>query len=141
MNSIFKLHSPFEPAGDQPQAISELLEGLEKGIKDQVLLGVTGSGKTYTMAKIIEQYKKPTIQSEVGIEWEYGQRAAELDPNGISIRQALWAGMMGGTAGAAMQWWWDSWIHPGNLWTVFNGAGIYAEKMDLTAKFQLLVDI
>ena len=40
--------------------------------------------------------------------------------------------MMGGTAGAAMQWWWDSWIHPGNLWTVFNGAGIYAEKMDLT---------
>lgn len=61
MNSIFKLHAPFEPAGDQPQAISELLEGLNNGLKDQVLLGVTGSGKTYTMAKIIEQSSRPAL--------------------------------------------------------------------------------
>ena len=61
MTSIFKLNSPFEPAGDQPQAISELLEGLNNGIKDQVLLGVTGSGKTYTMAKIIEQSSRPAL--------------------------------------------------------------------------------
>ncbi len=61
MSSIFNLKSPFEPAGDQPQAISELLKGLNDGIKDQVLLGVTGSGKTYTMAKIIEQSSRPAL--------------------------------------------------------------------------------
>lgn len=61
MNSIFKLNSPFAPAGDQPQAIKELLEGLNNGIKDQVLLGVTGSGKTYTMAKIIEESSRPAL--------------------------------------------------------------------------------
>ncbi len=61
MDSIFKLHSPFAPAGDQPQAIKELLKGLNDGIKDQVLLGVTGSGKTYTMAKIIEESSRPAL--------------------------------------------------------------------------------
>ena len=61
MESIFKLHSPFAPAGDQPQAIKELTEGLNNGIKDQVLLGVTGSGKTYTMAKIIEETSRPAL--------------------------------------------------------------------------------
>ena len=49
----FKIHSPFEASGDQPQAIKELCEGLQRGEKNQVLLGVTGSGKTFTMAKII----------------------------------------------------------------------------------------
>ncbi|MBE6453735.1 MAG: excinuclease ABC subunit UvrB [Alphaproteobacteria bacterium] len=61
MSSIFKLISPFSPAGDQPQAIDELLKGLKDGIKDQILLGVTGSGKTYTMAKIIEQSSRPAL--------------------------------------------------------------------------------
>ena len=61
MDSIFKLHSPFAPAGDQPQAIKELTGGLNNGIKDQVLLGVTGSGKTYTMAKIIEETSRPAL--------------------------------------------------------------------------------
>ena len=61
MSSIFKLHSPFAPAGDQPQAIKELTGGLNNGIKDQVLLGVTGSGKTYTMAKIIEETSRPAL--------------------------------------------------------------------------------
>ena len=61
MGSIFKLHSPFAPAGDQPQAIKELLCGLNNGLKDQVLLGVTGSGKTYTMAKIIEESSRPAL--------------------------------------------------------------------------------
>ena len=54
MSSIFQLESPFTPAGDQPQAIKELVDGINNGEKNQVLLGVTGSGKTYTMAKIIE---------------------------------------------------------------------------------------
>lgn len=85
-----------------------------------------------SMASIINKYNKPTIQSEIGINWESGTATAKVDPTGISIRQALWSGLLGGTAGAAMQWWWDSWIHPNNLWTVYNGAGIYAKEMDLT---------
>ena len=57
----FKINSPFEPAGDQPQAIKDLCRGLEKGERSQVLLGVTGSGKTFTMAKIIEQTQRPAL--------------------------------------------------------------------------------
>lgn len=57
----FKVVSPFEPAGDQPQAIQELVEGIQSGKKEQVLLGATGTGKTYTVAKVIEAVKKPTL--------------------------------------------------------------------------------
>jgi excinuclease ABC subunit B len=57
----FQLSSEFRPAGDQPQAIDELCEGLARGEKDQVLLGVTGSGKTFTMAHVIERLQRPTI--------------------------------------------------------------------------------
>lgn len=57
----FKLHSPFSPSGDQPQAIDKLVEGFNEGLKDQVLLGVTGSGKTFTMANIIEKLNRPTL--------------------------------------------------------------------------------
>src|SRR5271155_363544 len=57
----FKLASDYEPRGDQPQAISQLLSGLAAGDRHQVLLGVTGSGKTFTMAKIIEHTQRPTL--------------------------------------------------------------------------------
>ena len=57
----FKIESEFEPAGDQPNAIKSLTEGLNDGLTDQVLLGVTGSGKTYTMAKIIESTQRPAL--------------------------------------------------------------------------------
>src|SRR5713226_9055937 len=57
----FRLSSEFAPAGDQPQAIDELCEGLERGERDQVLLGVTGSGKTFTMAHVIERTGRPAI--------------------------------------------------------------------------------
>jgi excinuclease ABC subunit B len=57
----FQLVSEFSPQGDQPQAVEKLLRGLQQGAKDQVLLGVTGSGKTFTMAKVIEKYQKPTL--------------------------------------------------------------------------------
>ncbi len=57
----FRLVSDFEPRGDQPQAIAELTEGLENGEADQVLLGVTGSGKTFTMAKVIEAMQRPAL--------------------------------------------------------------------------------
>ncbi|MDD5731722.1 MAG: excinuclease ABC subunit UvrB [Patescibacteria group bacterium] len=57
----FKLHSNFEPSGDQAPAIEKLCDGLEKGYKDQTLLGVTGSGKTFTMANVIARVNKPTL--------------------------------------------------------------------------------
>ena len=59
--SQFKLHSPYEPAGDQPSAIAELTEGLNAGDKFQTLLGITGSGKTRTVANVIENVEKPTL--------------------------------------------------------------------------------
>lgn len=57
----FKLQSKYQPTGDQPQAIAELCDGLDKGVREQTLLGVTGSGKTFTMANIIQHYQKPTL--------------------------------------------------------------------------------
>jgi len=57
----FKLVAPFVPQGDQPQAIAALAEGLQQGLTGQTLLGVTGSGKTYTMASVIERVQKPTL--------------------------------------------------------------------------------
>lgn len=61
MEEKFVLSSKYKPAGDQPEAIEKLVEGIEDGLKDQVLLGVTGSGKTFTMANIIERVQKPTL--------------------------------------------------------------------------------
>ena len=57
----FKIESEFEPAGDQPNAIKSLVSGINNGLTDQVLLGVTGSGKTYTMAKVIEKTQRPAL--------------------------------------------------------------------------------
>src|SRR3989344_1349828 len=57
----FKLHTPWAPAGDQPQAIEKLEKGLEKGLRHQTLFGVTGSGKTFTIANVIAKYDKPTL--------------------------------------------------------------------------------
>jgi excinuclease ABC subunit B len=57
----FKLHAPYEPLGDQPQAIKELVEGIQTGEKHQVLLGATGTGKTFTIANVIEQVQKPAL--------------------------------------------------------------------------------
>ena len=57
----FELVSPFKPTGDQPQAIDKLVDGLESGLKEQILLGVTGSGKTFTMANIIAKMNRPTL--------------------------------------------------------------------------------
>ncbi|MBQ2996810.1 MAG: excinuclease ABC subunit UvrB [Oscillibacter sp.] len=57
----FKVVSSYQPAGDQPQAIAALAEGFEQGLKEQILLGVTGSGKTFTMAKVIERLQRPTL--------------------------------------------------------------------------------
>src|SRR5258706_5479092 len=57
----FRLHQPFAPAGDQPEAIAKLIEGLNDGLSYQTLLGVTGSGKTYTMAHVIARTGRPAL--------------------------------------------------------------------------------
>ena len=57
----FKLHAPFQATGDQPEAIEALARGVELGLDEQVLLGVTGSGKTFTMASVIEKVQRPTL--------------------------------------------------------------------------------
>ena len=57
----FQLVSPYAPTGDQPEAIAALVDGLNKGYKEQTLLGVTGSGKTFTMANVIAQVNRPTL--------------------------------------------------------------------------------
>ena len=59
--SKFILTSPYQPTGDQPEAIRELTDGLRRGDKSQVLLGVTGSGKTFTMANVIANINRPTL--------------------------------------------------------------------------------
>ncbi|MBM3385939.1 MAG: excinuclease ABC subunit B, partial [Betaproteobacteria bacterium] len=60
-NSPYKLHQPYPPAGDQPEAISKLIEGIGEGLAFQTLLGVTGSGKTYTMANVIARLGRPAL--------------------------------------------------------------------------------
>ncbi len=60
-SNLFELVAPYQPAGDQPQAIAKLIEGFESGIARQTLLGVTGSGKTYTIANVIQAVQKPTL--------------------------------------------------------------------------------
>ena len=58
---MFKLVSKYTPSGDQPKAIDELVKGINEGKKNQVLLGATGTGKTFTMANVIERVNKPTL--------------------------------------------------------------------------------
>ena len=58
---MFKLHSKYKPSGDQPEAIKELVDGVNNGQKYQVLLGATGTGKTFTIANVIQQVNKPTL--------------------------------------------------------------------------------
>ena len=57
----FKLVAPYAPNGDQPQAIKELADGIKNGVKEQTLLGATGTGKTFTIANVIQEVNKPTL--------------------------------------------------------------------------------
>ena len=61
MSRAFEVSSTFQPAGDQPGAIKQLVEGIQAGLASQILLGVTGSGKTFTMAHVVEKLQRPTI--------------------------------------------------------------------------------
>ena len=85
-----------------------------------------------TLDKLYSSYNKPILHAEIGIDWQNGANNYRLDPTGVSLRQASWAGMMGGGAGGAMNWWWDSYVHPYDLYYQFAGAGKYAKLLDLT---------
>ena len=61
MSKLFEIESAFQPTGDQPEAISQLAANINQGVKDQVLLGVTGSGKTYTMAQVVAACQRPAL--------------------------------------------------------------------------------
>ena len=65
MKKSFEVVSEFKPAGDQPEAIRQLVEGIENGLAHQTLLGVTGSGKTFTIANVIEKVERPWINIEL----------------------------------------------------------------------------
>ncbi len=82
----FKLASPFQPAGDQEQAISELVAGLQQNEHNQVLLGITGSGKTYTMAQIIQRMKRPALilaHNKILAAQLYGEMKAFFPENAV----------------------------------------------------------
>lgn len=85
-DSPFKLSSSFQPKGDQPQAIEALLRGLEQGEKHQVLLGITGSGKTFTIANVIARYGRPTL-----ILAPNKTLAAQLYDGSFRFARAVWS--------------------------------------------------
>ena len=72
MDNKFELISEYKPSGDQPRAIDELCKSIDEGNKNQVLLGVTGSGKTFTMANVIARENKPTLKDGSHIYWQRG---------------------------------------------------------------------
>lgn len=82
----FKVVSDYTPSGDQPQAIDTLASGIENGLRDQVLLGVTGSGKTYTMAKVIERVQRPTLVLAHNKPWQ----PSCVRSSGPSSRKTPW---------------------------------------------------
>lgn len=105
------------------------------------------SKKNYNIAlpqaleKLYKMYNKPILHSEIGLNWESGYETGKADPTGVSLRQQSWAGMLGGGAGGAMNWWWDSWLHPSNLYYQFKGAGAFAKLMNLNSEdYKLLHD-
>src|SRR5574344_840757 len=67
MRNLFKISSKYKPSGDQPQAIEKLVEGIKENYDSQTLLGITGSGKTFTIANVIEQIQKPTKKSLINL--------------------------------------------------------------------------
>ena len=82
----FRLVSEFEPTGDQPQAITELVDGLDRGERHQVLLGVTGSGKTFTIANVVARTQRPTLVLAHN-KTLAAQLHAEFFPEGLSFTQ------------------------------------------------------
>ena len=85
-----------------------------------------------TQKTLFDKYSKPVFFGEIGLNGENGQNNYNQDSQGITLHQAQWSGMMSGGAGGAMNWWWDSYVHPHKLYYQFKGAGIFAKNMNLS---------
>jgi len=77
----------------------------------------------------IKLYDKPVLFCEMGVDWRGGTSTRKMDPEGIHIHQGLWAGVMGNGAGTGMTWWWDSYIHPANLYYHFKPIRIFVDRI------------
>lgn len=97
---LFKLHKPYEPTGDQPQAIEALVKGFKEGNQFQTLLGVTGSGKTFTMANVIEALNKPTLvisHNKTLAAQLYGEMKAYFPENAVEYFVSYYDGRFSST--------------------------------------------
>lgn len=83
---------------------------------------------------IAARYDKPVIFGEIGVDWQSGNNSYQLDYEAVTIRQGAWGGLLGGGAGSANQWWWDSWIQAKDLWGCYAGASAFASRLDLAGK-------
>lgn len=90
---------------------------------------------------LYNKINKPVVSSEIGVDWRGGKGSYEQDPSGNFIRQSLYAGYLGGGCAGAMQWWWDSWIHPYNLYPVYKAPGKFASMLNLNGKFELINEV
>lgn len=88
--------------------------------------------------QLFKKYHKPVFHSEVGIDWRSGGGTYQLDRSGIAVKQAIWAGIMGGGAGSAMNWWWDSYINRYHLYHLFTGAAKFALGLEMKGNYNLL---
>jgi hypothetical protein len=87
-----------------------------------------------------DTFGKPIFYSEIGTSGNGGADQIAIDPDHSTLHEALWAGMMGGGAGGGANWWWESWIHPADAYGVYRGAAAFADKLDLSGDYRLLVD-
>lgn len=92
--------------------------------------------------ELYQLYQKPILHSEIGFNWRSGHKTRKLDPLGISFKQGLWGGALGGGAGSAFSWWWDSFIEPNNLYKHYSGISKYLSDVNMVSKtYKLLKDL
>lgn len=108
---------------------------------EQIHLKNVNTDLHVTQELLYTKHNKPCLSSEIGNDWRSGMGAAEKDPKGYSIRQALYSGFLGGGAGAAMQWWWDSWVHPKKIFNQYKAAGMFAQRMNLNGKYKQFKEV
>jgi len=92
-----------------------------------------------TQVKLSEKYNKPVLFGEIGLNGQNGNDTYSQDKTGITLHLGAWCGMMASGAGGAFPWWWDSYIHPYNLYYRFKGAAVFSSLMDLTGSDYTLI--
>lgn len=92
-----------------------------------------------TQTDLSKKYNKPVFFGEVGLNGQNGLDTYNQDKTGITLHQGSWSGMMGSGCGSAMPWWWDSYVHPNNLYYRFTGASKFSQNLDLTGSDYTLI--